>query len=155
MNSSGFLFDEIQVAPEFMVMRRRKMLMTWTMNSIMGRAQSGSFKEMILICLHLLAMSHIIGFHALQVDNRYNICHSCSFIDLSLDAVVHCSVPRTGALLLLYLFLYEYVLLPTNILIFFFRYLERSLMLPLTVILSAVQHRAMLIQASQVFYQTS
>jgi hypothetical protein len=75
-----------------MVMMRRKMLMTWTMNSTiskaMGRAQSGSFKEMTLICLHLLAMTHTIGFHALQVDNRYNICQSCSFIDLSLDSVV-------------------------------------------------------------------
>jgi len=91
-----------KVALEFMVMMRRKMLMTWTMNSTiskaMGRAQSGSFKEMTLICLHLLAMTHTIGFHALQVDNRY---------------------------------------------------LERSLMHPLTVILSAVQHRAMLIQAFQ------
>jgi hypothetical protein len=64
MNSSYFLFDEIQVALEFMVMRRRKMLMTWTMNSTMGKAQSGNCKEMMLICLHLLAMSHIIGFHA-------------------------------------------------------------------------------------------
>jgi hypothetical protein len=47
-----------------MVMRRRKMLMTWTMNSTMGKAQSGNCKEMMLICLHLLAMIHIIGFHA-------------------------------------------------------------------------------------------
>jgi hypothetical protein len=140
-------------------MMRRKMLMTWTMNSTiskaMGRAQSGSFKEMTLICLHLLAMTHTIGFHALQVDNRYNICQSCSFIDLSLDSVMQCLIVCTSALFLLYLFLYEYVLSPTNILIFIFRYLERSLMHPLTVILSAVQHRAMLIQAFQVFYRTS
>jgi hypothetical protein len=83
--------------------------MTWTMNSTiskaMGKAQSGSFKEMTLICLHLLAMTHTIGFHALQVDNRYNICQSCSFIDLSFDSVVQCLIVCTSALLLLYLFL--------------------------------------------------
>lgn len=68
MSSPYFLLDEIQVALEFMVMMRRKMLMTWTMNltisKAMGKAQSGSYKEMMLIYLHLLAMNHIIGFHA-------------------------------------------------------------------------------------------
>jgi hypothetical protein len=42
------------------------------------------------------------------VGTRYNIC-SYSFINVDLDTVVH-------SLVLLFLFLYEYVLLPTNIL---------------------------------------
>jgi|SwirhisoilCB3_FD_contig_71_3325397_length_360_multi_2_in_0_out_0_1 hypothetical protein len=38
--------------------------MNSTTSKAMGKAQSGNCKEMMLICLHLLAMSHIIGFHA-------------------------------------------------------------------------------------------
>jgi hypothetical protein len=59
-----------KVALEFRVMRRKKMLMTLTMNSTMskamGKAQGGScmVKEMMLIFLHLLAMSRIIEFPA-------------------------------------------------------------------------------------------
>jgi hypothetical protein len=48
-------------------MRRRKMLMTWTMNSTiskaMGKVQSGSWvKEKTAISLHLLALNRTIGF---------------------------------------------------------------------------------------------
>ena len=60
--------DKIQVAPGFRVMRRKKMLMTWTMSSTiskgMAKVQSGScgVKEKTLICLHPLAMNLIIVF---------------------------------------------------------------------------------------------
>ena len=56
--------DKIQVAPGFRVMRRKKMLMTWTMSSTIskGMAKVQSGKEKTLICLHPLAMNLIIVF---------------------------------------------------------------------------------------------
>lgn len=57
--------DKMQVALEFRAMRRRKMLMTWTMNSIismaMAKVQSGRYRDRgkMLTCLHLLATNNI------------------------------------------------------------------------------------------------
>ncbi|MCH1922485.1 hypothetical protein L9G15_24050, partial [Shewanella sp. A3A] len=54
-----------KVALEFRAMRRRKMLMTWTMNSIismaMAKVQSGRYRDRgkMLTCLHLLATNNI------------------------------------------------------------------------------------------------
>jgi hypothetical protein len=58
-----------KVALESRVMRRRKTLMIWTMNSTisntMGKVQSGSWvKEKMVISLPLLTLNHTIGFPA-------------------------------------------------------------------------------------------